>query len=37
VKPDINAIATLFVAFAVLVTIGIAITQRWRSGGRSRS
>jgi putrescine transport system permease protein len=37
VKPDINAIATLFVAFAVLVTIGIAITQRWRSGGESRS
>ena len=37
VKPDINAIATLFVAFAVLVTIGIATTHRWRSGGESRS
>jgi putrescine transport system permease protein len=37
VKPDINAIATVFVAFAVLVTVGMAVAQRWRSGGESRS
>jgi putrescine transport system permease protein len=37
VKPDINAIASLFVAFAVLATIGMAVAQRWRSGGERRS
>ena len=31
VKPDINAIATLFVASAILVTIGIILVQRWRT------
>src|SRR5262249_60299726 len=31
VKPDINVVATLFVVVAILVTIGIAGVQRWRS------
>jgi putrescine transport system permease protein len=31
VKPDINAIATLFVAAAVVITVGIGLLQRWRS------
>jgi len=31
VKPDINAIATLFILIASLVTVGIALVQRWRS------
>jgi len=31
VKPDINAIATLFVAFAALVTVAIVLVQRWRA------
>jgi putrescine transport system permease protein len=37
VKPDINAIATLFVAFAVLVTVAIVLVQRWRAGDESAS
>jgi putrescine transport system permease protein len=37
VKPDINAIATVFVAFAVLVTVGMAVAHRWRSGEERRS
>jgi putrescine transport system permease protein len=32
VKPDINAIATLFVLGAVLVTVLLAVLQRWRRG-----
>jgi putrescine transport system permease protein len=31
VKPDINAVATLFVAAAILITVGIGLLQRWRS------
>ena len=31
VKPDINAIATLFVTAAVLVTVGLGLLQRWRA------
>jgi putrescine transport system permease protein len=31
VKPDINAIATLFVTAAVVVTVGLGLLQRWRS------
>ena len=34
VKPDINVVATIFVVVAVLVTLGIAIVQRWRGGQR---
>jgi putrescine transport system permease protein len=30
VKPDINVVATLFVAVAILVTLGIGGAQRWR-------
>jgi putrescine transport system permease protein len=36
VKPDINAIATLFVVSAILVTIGIILVQRWRTDRSNR-
>ncbi|MFO1059578.1 MAG: ABC transporter permease subunit [Dongiaceae bacterium] len=35
VKPDINAVATVFVAVAILVTFGITGLQRWRAGRRA--
>lgn len=31
VKPDVNAMATIFVLFAILVTLSLARLQRWRS------
>lgn len=34
VKPDINVVATMFVLVAILVTLGIAGVQRWRSDRR---
>lgn len=30
VKPDINVVATLFVAVAIFVTIGLSLAQKWR-------
>ena len=33
VKPDINVVATMFVLVAILVTVGIACVQKWRSNG----
>ena len=35
VKPDINAIATLFVVAAIVITVGIGMLQRWRSPQRN--
>lgn len=31
VKPDINALATMFVLTAIAVTVGISLVHRWRS------
>ncbi|HZF35491.1 MAG TPA: ABC transporter permease subunit [Candidatus Angelobacter sp.] len=31
VKPDVNAMATIFVLFAIVVTVSLARLQRWRS------
>jgi putrescine transport system permease protein len=37
VKPDINVVATMFVLVAILVTVGIAFVQKWRSGQKSKA